>query len=449
MQLPFFKNIKSPHIKKYAANTGWLFADNLLRQLVNLFVGIYVARYLLPEGLGKLSYATTYVQLIQPLAHVGLTAIIIRELVKGRELQHELLGTGFYFKLVASCISFAFIIIYLFYIKEESPEIIKLVIIATSSILISPFQVIDFYFQATVKSKYVVYAQQISTVIIAVFKITGVYLGYTIEWFVWLFLFEIVLVSLSLIFYYNLTNNSIKNWVFSRRISNKFLLELWPVIFSGFFVALYMKIDQLMIFNMLGDKELGIYHSAVKLCEPFYVVATILCSSLFPAIITGLEISRAEYEKRLQSLFDILTWIAIFVSLVVHFFSHSIIGAIYGIEYFEAESVLRIYFWASLIVFQGVVAGQAYATESLQKFGTIYTLIGAIMNILLNLILIPWFGVDGAAIATLISYLFSAILLNLFSNKTKFIFYQQMYAFVAIFKIIKFVKKINDKRNNS
>lgn len=414
------------------ANTGWIFADFFLRQGLNIIVGIYVARYLLPEGLGSLSYATTYLQLLQPFAYIGLTAIVIRDLVKFKDDAPAIMGTAFVFKLCASIISFISILVIVYFLNNDS--ISKwYIVIASASLLISPLQVIDFYFQAQVKAKYIVYSQQISSVIISLLRLTGVFLAFNITWFVWMLLAETVVTSVMLILFYTVNKQQISLWKFEKHIAKRFLGELWPVIFSGFFIALYMRIDQLMIFEMLDAKSLGIYAAAVKLCEPFYVVATLICSSLFPAIVNGLEISRAEYEYRLQRLFNILTWLSIIASVFIHFTSPLIIKLIYGSEYDGAEVILQVYFWASILVFQGVVAGQAYVTEKLQLYGTLYTAIGAAINIGLNYILIPKMGVVGAAIATLVAYTFSATLLNALFKPTRLIFKQQILAFTAIF----------------
>lgn len=433
VQLPFLKNIKSPHIKKYVANTSWVFADFILRQGINILVGIYVARYLLPEGLGKLSYATTYVQLLQPLAHIGLTAIVIRDLVKFRKDTNKILGTAFVFKLIASILSFVLIVAITVLSVQVSIESKILVIIASSSVLVSPLQVLDFYFQSEVKAKFVVYSQQIAAISASALRLIGVFASFSISWFVWMFVLEIVLTGGVLLFFYFKNNQTFKNWQYDRAIAKRFLNELGPVIFSGFFVALYMRIDQIMIYDLLNDKALGLYTAAVKLCEPFYVVATMLCSSLFPAIVNGLEISRTEYEHRLQRLFNILTWIAILTSSVIHFLAPFVISIIYGEQYVGSEKILQIYFWASILVFQGVVAGQAYVVEKLQLYGTMYTFIGAAVNIGLNFILIPKMGPNGAALATLISYTLSATLLNAVFKPTRAIFKQQILALTAIF----------------
>jgi O-antigen/teichoic acid export membrane protein len=244
---------------------------------------------------------------------------------------------------------------------------------------------------------------------------------------------EAIISIIMLMVFYRLNKQQIKLWKYDNKIAKAFLSELWPVILSGFFVALYLRIDQLMIFKMMDAKALGIYAAAIKLCEPFYVVASLICTSLFPAIVTGLEISRTEYQLRLQRLFNILTWLAIGTSIFVHFTAPFLIKIIYGTAFNGSETILQVYFWASIFVFQGIVAGQAYSAEKKQLYGTIYTAAGALINIVLNLVLIPKMGVMGAAVSTLVAYSCSSIILNAAFKSTRQIFKQQLLAYTALF----------------
>lgn len=432
MSLKGILNIKSPHVKKYLTNTSWIFWDYVLRQGFNIFIGIYVARYLKPEGFGSLSYASVYIQLLQPLAYIGLSSIIIRDLIKYKDKSNEILGTAFVFKLIASIVSLL-IIACIAWSLNISLSGKWNIVVASISLLVSPLQIIDLYFQANVKAKYIAYAQQTSTILVGALKFFGVIMCFPLIWFVCMIVIEAVITSLMLAFFYKANKQEIKKWRFDKQVAQTFLKELLPFVFSGFFIVLYMKIDQLMIYSMLDATSLGIYTAAVKLCEPFYLIASLICSSLFPAIINGLLISREEYEHRLQRLFNMLTWLAIFVSLGIQLFANTIIQIIYGTTFAGAEVVLQIYFWASVFVFQGVIASQAYAAEKIQVYSTFYTFIGAIVNIALNLWLIPLIGVKGAALATLISYVISGVLLNVMFKQTRFVFKQQAYAYIAIF----------------
>ncbi len=440
VQIPFLNKIKSPHIKKYAANTGWLFADNFLKQVINIIVGVFLARYLNPEGLGSISYASTYMQLLNPIAMLGLNAIAIKEFVNNHEKANTIIGTTFFLKLISSLTAFA-ILIFCAIFLENLPEMRYYIIIVGLSYLLYPFQVIDFYFQSNLKSKYTVLSQQIATVIAAILKVLGMINGYAIEYFVWIILGEVFVSTTSQIIIYRL-KIILPKWSFDKVLAVKMLKESFPIIFTGFFIVIYMRVDQLMIQKMLDTKSLGNFTAAIKLSEAFYVVPGIIAGSLFPAIINGLKISREEYLNRMQRLYSVFTLICIVVSLVVVIFGDLIVSILYGEAYTQTSAVLKVHFCNSVFVFFGVAYSQAFIVEGMQRFTTINTIFGAIINVLLNFYFIPKIGIVGSAIATFIAQFYSGFLCLLLFPKTRVHFKLMLNSFNFIKTIRLYSTKI-------
>ena len=439
VQLPFFKHIKSPHIKKYAANTGWLFMDNFLKQGVNLLVGVFLARYLNPIGLGSISYASTYMQLLNPLAMLGINAIAIKEIVNKEERLEQVIGTTFYLKLASSLISFLLLVgIALF--GETNKEMQFYIIIVGLSYLFYPIQVIDFYFQATLNSKYTVISQQIATVTSALLKIWGMLNHYDISYFIWLIFIEIIISSIFQIGFFRV-KTSIPKWQFNFALAKRMLKESFPIIFTGFFIVIYMRVDQLMIQKMLNTEALGNFTAAIKLSEAFYVVPGIIAGSLFPAIINGLKISHKEYLSRMERLYRIFALICIVTSVIVILFADLITSILYGPAYTETSAVLRVHFCNSIFVFFGVAYSQAFIVEGMQRFTTINTVVGAVLNIVLNLLFIPKFGVVGSALATLVAQFYSGFICLVLFPKTRTHFLLMLQSF----NVIKTIKLYSGK----
>ncbi len=439
MQIPFFNKIKSPHIKKYAANTGWLFADNVLKQVINLIVGVFLARYLNPEGLGSISYASTYMQLINPIALLGINAIAIKEFVNHQENANKTIGTTFYLKLFSSFSAFLILAFCAFYL-ESNPLMRNYILIIGLSYLLYPFQTIDFYFQANLKAKYTVISQQIATVVAALLKIIGMIKGFPVEFFVWLILVELIISTTSQLIIYKF-KIVIPKWAFDKSLAIRMLKESFPIIFTGFFIVIYMRVDQLMIQKMLDTKSVGNFSAAIKLSEAFYVVPGIIAGSLFPAIINGLKISREEYLNRMQRLYSVFTLLCVVASLFVIIFSDIIVSVLYGEAYSGTAAVLRVHFCNSIFVFFGVAYSQAFIVEGMQRFTTINTIVGAILNVFLNLYFIPRIGIVGAAIATLIAQFYSGFFCLLLFPKTR-VHFKLM---IQSFNIIKTIRLYSTK----
>ncbi|MCU0423037.1 MAG: flippase [Bacteroidia bacterium] len=442
MQLPFFKNIKSPHIKKYAANTGWLFADNFLKQIINLAVGVFLTRYLNPEGFGNISYASTYMQLLNPIALLGLNAIAIKEMVNHENNSSTVIGTTFYLKLAAALFTF-FILIFCAFWIEPNLEKRYFIIVVGLSYLTYPFQVIDYYFQSKLISKYTVVSQQIATISSAVLKVIGIVYHFPVEYFVWLIVIELCIATFIQIYIYKIKIGRIY-LQFDKIMAKKLLKESFPIIFTGFFIVIYMRVDQLMIEKMLNTFSVGNFAAAIKLSEAFYVVPSIIAGSLFPAIINGLKISKVEYMVRMKRLYSIFTLICISVTLVIVIISDFLVNLLYGSAYIETAAVLRIHFCNSIFVFFGVAYSQAFIVEGLQKFTTINTIIGALLNVMLNLILIPKIGLIGSAYATLIAQFYSGFLCLVLFSRTR----PHFFLMVESFNIIKTIRLYSAKIRN-
>jgi polysaccharide biosynthesis protein len=187
-----------------------------------------------------------------------------------------------------------------------------------------------------------------------------------------------------------------------------------------------MKIDQVMIQDMLGSEAVGQYAAATRLSEIWYFIPTILVSSLFPAIVNARKQSEELYYSRLQKLFDLVVWIAIVIALPMTFLSDMIVDILYGKQYSQAASVLMIHIWASIFVFLGVISSNWYINENLQLLAFLRAFYGMISNIFLNLLLITKYGIQGAAIATLISYMIVDFICDVVNCYSRRIFFMKL-----------------------
>ena len=206
----------------------------------------------------------------------------------------------------------------------------------------------------------------------------------------------------------------------------------WPLMLSSIAVMIYMKIDQIMIGQMLGNDAVGIYSAAVRISEIWYFIATAVAASVLPSILEAKKNNEAQYRQRLQALFDLMTWIAIIVALPVTFFATPLVTMLFGADYSEASGVLAIHVWATVFVFLGVAGGNWFLAENQQILGLQRTALGALVNVILNFILLPTWGLKGAAWATLISYAVAGMLIDVTQRKTRGMFAMKLDSFNLI-----------------
>ena len=420
--------ISSQGFRRYFANTSWLMGHRALNMVVALFVGVYVARYLGPERFGLLSYAGSFVGLFTALATLGLDSILVRELVKTPEHRDELLGTAFWLKAGGAILMWIGIAAAIPFTHNDTQTNILIVIIAFA-IIFQAFNVIDFNYQAEVKSKYVVYSQFVSLVISSITKLVFVWIAAPHVWFACVFLLDAVVRAVGLTAVYLQTTAKIWYWKWRWQTAKELLRYSWPLILSGMVISIYMKIDQVMIKEMLGAEQVGHYAAAVRLSEAWYFVPMAITSSVFPAIINAKKQSEELYYQRLQKLYDLMVWLAVAIALPTTFLAPWVIRVLYGKAFLPAAGVLSIHIWAGVFVFLGVASGKWFLCENMQKEAFYRTFLGVICNVVLNIIMIPKYGISGAALSTLISQSAAAYFYDVLNHKTRCVFWMKTRSF--------------------
>lgn len=290
----------SPNFRKVIANIFWLMADNVLRLGIGLVVGVWVARYLGPQQFGLLNYSVAFVGLFSVFAKLGLDSIAIRELVRNVASGNEILGTTFILKLVGGIISFLLAIATILLIRTDDPESLWVTGIIALSLIFQIFDGINLWFQSQVQSKYVVYAKNGAYILANAIKILLIQAKAPLIFFAVITLGEVVFSALGLVIVYRLTGHLFKTWKFNFPLARDLLKESWPNILTGFSIAIYMRVDQLMLGSMIGDEAVGIYSVGVRLAEIWYFVPVAISSSVNPAIIRAKQEGEESYYRRIQ-----------------------------------------------------------------------------------------------------------------------------------------------------
>jgi len=409
--------------RRYFANTSWMFAEQILRMVAGLLVGIWVARYLGPEQFGIFSYAVAFSALFSAIAKLGLDSIVVRDLVRVPALRDIYLGTAFWLKLGGAIVMLAIIALATLLTSNDATTNLYIFIIASGTIF-QAFEVVDFYFQSKVLSKFVSICKLTQLLISSLVKLYLIFIQANLFWFVLVSLMDQFTLAGSLFFAYRYQKVGSFYRNFDRAIARKLLHDSWPLIFSGLVIMIYMRIDQIMIKEMLGAKEVGLYSAAVRLSEVCYFIPMIITNSLFPSIVSAKKLGEELYYSRLKRLYTLMFWVAISIALPMTFLSDWLVTLLYGEAYRAAGRVLMINIWAGVFVFLGVASSKWFISEGLQKYFTINTSLGAVTNVFLNFLLIPKYGIYGAAIATVLSYAISAYFMNFVFKITRGNFYR-------------------------
>ena len=416
-----------PNLQKMLENTGWLFADRLVRMGMGLLVGVWVARYLGPDQFGLYSYAIAFVALFGSIATLGLNGIVVRDLVKNPEEATTTIGTAFVLQLIGGLLVFVIAIIAIGFVRPDEALVRLMVAVLGFVTVFKATEVIKYWFESQIRSKHTVLIENAAFLLFAAVKVALITFKAPLIAFVWIVLAEAVLVAVCMLYMYMKRVSHLRAWKFSGGRARELIGDSWPYILSGVAVMLYMRIDQIMLGQMLGNKSVGIYSVAVRLSEVWYFIPVAIVSTLFPAIIDAKKQGEGVYRQRLQELYDLMAALGISVAVFVSFFSNWIVNSLFGSDYEQAGRLLSINTWAGVFVFLGLANGKNLLLQGLARFSFYFTLACALLNITLNYILIPRYGVIGSAFATLLSQMFGVVI-NFFPKLTRPTFWAQIRA---------------------
>jgi O-antigen/teichoic acid export membrane protein len=395
-------------LQKVIGNTGWLFGDKILRMGMGLLVGAWVARYLGPSQFGLLSYTGAFVSLFSAIATMGLDGIVVRNIVRDPSCRNEALGSAFALKFAGGIVTLILSLVTILIIRPDDALTHWLVVIGGGATIFQAFDAIDFWFQSQVQSKYTVYARNGSFLAITAVKVGLLLLTAPLIAFAWANFAEVAVGGFALVIAYQKAGNSIISWKISRDYAKTLLRDSWPLILSSVMIMIYMRIDQVMLGQMAGDKEVGIYSAAVRLAEAWYFVPMAVASSTFPSVVEAKALGEERFYKRLQKLYNLMAFMAYVVAVPATFLSGWVIEILFGVAYSKAGPLLAVLIWAGIFTNLGVARSSFLTTMNWTKIHFMTVSFGCVINIVLNYILIPKYGGMGAVLASLVAYWFAA-----------------------------------------
>lgn len=394
-------NLKKLVSHPVLANIGWLMGDRIFRIGASLFVGIQIARYLGPEQYGMINFALAVCGIFGALASLGLEGIVVRELVRDPIKTDEILGSTIAMKFMAAlgaAIASYFAILIM---RPDISVMAWLVSITAAGMICNQLtETLDFWFQSQVKSKYVVLARNFGFWITVVLKLILLWQGASIIAFAIASLIEISLTALYLAWVYG---HRFVKWRVHWQRCRTLLQDSLPLLVSSAMIMIYMRIDQVMLAQMVSDKELGIYSIAVRFAEVWYFVPMAIASSTQPSIMK-LAIDNPLFFQRLQRLYNSMAALSYAIAISMSFVAPLIVNWFFGPDYARATPMMIVLTWSLIFTSLGVARSSFLTAMNWQKVHLATTTLGCIVNIGLNYLLIPYYGGLGAAIASLIAY---------------------------------------------
>jgi len=395
-------------------NVSWILIQNIYTMLLGMILTGVVARHYGTEGYGVINFALSFVALFSFIAVFGTNHIIIKDLTEKKYDTSVVLGSNFLVRIVLSILTLIISQTFSLILYDINVNII--VFIFNINTVLCCSDIISYYAQSKVQNKYISISKVISTTVFSIIKLLVVILDYNIKIYAISYLIETIVYSILLYFSYKkIKDEGIIKW----SIDKKYILDLLKkskyYALSSLMITIYLKIDQVMLGTIFTDKsQVGIYSAAVRISEIWTFVPLSIITSYKPIIIKNKTKNIVAYNDSLQKLYNVISIVCFSFTIAICIFGKLGISILYGDDYLLAYIPLVILTFGIWVGTLGNVHYIWMTCENKEKYSLLYSFNGCMANIILNVILIPKFGIIGAAIATLVSQVFSNIIAFLF-----------------------------------
>ncbi|PWV48821.1 flippase [Chitinophaga sp. S165] len=389
---------------KIFRNSGWLLVDKLARLFIGLITMAMIARHIGPEAFGIWNYAIALTAIVGSLAILGLDKVVVKEVVSNPDRQDSIIASTLAIRFAAGIIAFLCCAAIVLATKRHLPAYLYCTIITALNIIMLSFDVFDYFYQAKNEVHKVIIPKVTLFVTFCVIKIMFVYFNGTLLHFVWLSFAELLLTYLTILVFYLKEGNRLFTVISFPEMKYLFL-HSWPLMFTGVLILLYVKADQLLLDTLSTSVQLGEYAAAARISELWYALPTVLATAILPGLISKRQENMSAYMYAIERWLRLSFWVSTAIAVVMTFSSAGIAHWLYGDQFPRSGLILSIHIWANIPVFLSTALMQYQLIEGAYKTNLYSSCAGLLVNIVINILLIPSMGGVGAAIATVVSYI--------------------------------------------
>ena len=399
-------------------NSFWIIAEQIFQMMISLFVGLLSARYLGPGNYGLINYTASFISFFSVITTLGMEGVVLKKLIEHPEEEGDYLGGCIFFRFCASICSIISIEMIIALLNPDDTLKLLLGLIQGFQLSWKSILILDSWFQRHLCSKYVSIGKAGACISVAFYRIYLLVTHKSVVWFAFSAVISEMVISLTVFMFYS--RKSVQKVRLNIKKGIEVLQESYHFIISDLMVAVYSQMDKIMIGSYLGVEQVGYYTTANAISSMWLFIPMAVINSFRPMILE-LKNNGKEwmYRRQLEQLYSALIWICIIFSIFICIFSSFIIQILYGKAFIKAAETLRICIWYELFAVIGTARGIWILAEKKNRYVKYILGIGAVINVILNIVWIPVFGINGAAYATLITQIVTSLIAPLFFRETR------------------------------
>lgn len=388
-------------------NAIWIVGCKIFRAMLGLIVTMLSARYLGPSGYGIINYAASIVTFVVPVMQLGLNSTLVQELLNEPDREGEVMGTSIAMSLVSGLCCIVGVTTFAAVTNPGEPVTVLVCALYSIQLIFQALEQIQYWFHAKLLSKFVSVTMLAAYAVTSAYKILLLVLGSSVYWFALAQAVDFCLISGALLVIYK--RMGADRLRFSFPLFRTMFARSKYYIISNLMISVFAQTDRIMLKMMLDETAVGYYSAAVTCAGMTGFVFEAIINSAQPVVLESARKGSASLEKAISSLYSVVIYLSVVQCVGITVFAELIVGILYGAQYAPAVGALRMIVWYTTFSYLGAVRDVWILAQWKQKYLLIINLIGAGTNVVLNALMIPVMGINGAALASLLTQIFTNV----------------------------------------
>lgn len=393
-------------------NASWIIVCKAAQSIVAIVLSAITARYLGPADFGVINYAASIVSFVVPIMYLGINAVLVHELIENKaEDEGKILGTAIVLSVISALLCMGGIFAFVNVVNSGESVVILVTALYSTLLLFQAIDLIQYWFQAKLLSRYTSIFALIAYLLVSIYKILLLMQGKNVFWFAITQPIDYMIIAISLLIVYKRQGGN--QLVFDRLVAKRLLSKGKYYIISGLMVNIYAQTDRIMLKLLIDDVSTGYYAAAITCVGYSSFLFTAIIDSCRPIILENYKKNKKTFEESLMSLYSIVFYLSLLQGILMSLLATVLVTIMFGVAYLPSAEILRILVWYSMFSYIGGAKDIWVLAEGKQKYLLILNISGVVVNIVMNISLIPILGPCGAAIATLCTQLLTNIVIGL------------------------------------
>ncbi|EKO3409701.1 flippase [Vibrio fluvialis] len=412
-------------MKEKIINLFWLCLEQGGRILSSFLITVLIVKHLGVEQFGSFSLALAILTTLGPLVGLGFDSILFKKFISKEDDTTSLLQVSCFLRLVVAALVIIVCTVINFVSSEPYLYVLNILVLG---FIFDSFLAFKDYFLANLKNKFYTYSTLVSSVIQLVIVFLLVNDNASIGYFAWSYVIAKAIQSIVLFGAFYKVQGLVISPRWKKSLSLNLLKASYPMMFAASIGLLYSLQDQYFIKYFLGEYELGLYAVGIKFVLILVVLPTLISNVFYPSLVSKYHAGKyVEYNNQLQAMYLLFFILGLILYSFLYFSSEMIVIKLFGDEFKDSVLIMQIYSLLLVVSFFQSLNNKVLILNDLQSVIFKRATFALIINAVLNFIMIPKFGIKGAAYSTVMSEILVLISYS-FRKDTRFIFYHQIKA---------------------